>query len=145
MGQVDKQQRWLVWSVQMRTDGGQFALGFSVANAIAVFSSIRGRYSLCPVRAARLPSSLCLRNVAVNGRTEPRDRPGGHGVDDESARAILPGFIRCPVQEMWYPGVTPAASSSVEGRLLRGLSEEEWRKLDLFEGDEYSLQQHHVR
>lgn len=65
--------------------------------------------------------------------------------------AFLPNFNRHPVKGHVYPGITPSSSSSdrsdsiirkntnnsVQGILLSGLSDQEMKILDWFEGDDY--------
>ena len=51
--------------------------------------------------------------------------------------ALLKGFKRCRMKGVLYPGLKRDQASSVKGKLLRGLTDEDFQRLDKFEGDEY--------
>jgi len=52
-------------------------------------------------------------------------------------RAQLPGYRRERVMGASYPGICADASGGVAGRVYFGLDEEDWSRLDRFEGDRY--------
>lgn len=52
-------------------------------------------------------------------------------------RAVLNGYTRRRVKGQHYPVVYPAAEDAVEGVLYEGLTAQEFRALDAFEGAEY--------
>ena len=59
-------------------------------------------------------------------------------VPDMLEPAILPNYRRHPVKEHVFPGIIPCRDGrTTKGLLLRGLSEDELKILDWFEGDEY--------
>ncbi len=58
--------------------------------------------------------------------------------------AVLAGFRRQRVKGEHYPVMVRLAESAVEGMLYRGLTDEEFRHLDLFEGAEYDRAGVHV-
>ncbi len=60
----------------------------------------------------------------------------------ESAPAVLKDHKRLRVKGQCYPAVVPSQGDSVEGALYRGLTAEEFRRLDLFEGAEYDRIKH---
>lgn len=58
--------------------------------------------------------------------------------------AVLSGFRRLRVKGEHYPAMVRSAGDSVEGVLYRGLTDEEFRHLNLFEGAEYNRAEVHV-
>lgn len=73
--------------------------------------------------------------AAVLGRTPPRPfRP-----------AVLDGYLRVFRKGRSYPVLVPAGGESVPGRLVEGLGEGDARRLDAFEGPEYTLREIRVR
>jgi len=55
--------------------------------------------------------------------------------------ATLRGFSRKRVRDKLYPAVVPEASGRVDGLLLRGLSLDQMRLLDAYEGEDYYRQE----
>ena len=55
--------------------------------------------------------------------------------------AVLQGYRRLRVKNEPYPVIIPAAGAAVEGMVYRSLTAEEFRRLDLFEGEEYARRQ----
>jgi len=53
------------------------------------------------------------------------------------ALAKLPGYARKKIQGEVYPAMFPHPGSIVEGRVYFDLSEEDLRRLDFFEGEQY--------
>ncbi len=51
--------------------------------------------------------------------------------------AVLIGFKRCRIKGAVYPGIKKDSTSSVKGKVVRGLGEKEILILDQFEGDAY--------
>jgi gamma-glutamylcyclotransferase (GGCT)/AIG2-like uncharacterized protein YtfP len=59
-------------------------------------------------------------------------------VPDMLVPAVLPNYRRHPVKDNVFPGIIPCSrGSATKGLLLQGLSENELKILDWFEGDEY--------
>ena len=59
-------------------------------------------------------------------------------VPDMLVPAVLPNYRRHPVKDHVFPGIIPCSrGSATKGLLLQGLSENELKILDWFEGDEY--------
>jgi len=59
--------------------------------------------------------------------------------------AILSNHRRHRVKGADYPAVVPASRSTVRGTLATGLTEQDVRRLDIFEGEEYERRQIKVR
>jgi len=59
----------------------------------------------------------------------------GRSVPGEPAK--LPGYARYQVRGERYPGIVPGADSTVDGILLRGITDDDLARLDRFEGDFY--------
>ncbi|MCT2593592.1 gamma-glutamylcyclotransferase [Streptomyces sp. N2-109] len=57
----------------------------------------------------------------------------------EHSPAEAAGWRAAALQEHVFPGLVPAASTTVRGVLLLGLTAEDRRRLDAFEGDAYAL------
>lgn len=55
--------------------------------------------------------------------------------------ALLQGYRRHKVKHADYPAILPHDASSVRGSLVTGLLDEDIRRLDIFEGDEYDRQE----
>lgn len=51
--------------------------------------------------------------------------------------AVLADYVRLRVKDQHYPAVVQSAGDSTKGLLYRGLTTEEFRCLDAFEGEEY--------
>ena len=58
--------------------------------------------------------------------------------DYASDSAILNGYARKKVKRKNYPGLVERDGSKVEGMLYYDISEEDFRKLDAYEGEEYA-------
>lgn len=59
---------------------------------------------------------------------------------------MLPGYIRRKVRFSDYPGITPAAASaSVRGTYVRGLTDGDMWRLGIFEGSQYEQRKVRVR
>jgi hypothetical protein len=52
--------------------------------------------------------------------------------------ALLKQFQRHRVRNCDYPAIIPQGSASVRGTLVTGLTEGDWWRLDVFEGDDYT-------
>ncbi|MGW8377418.1 gamma-glutamylcyclotransferase family protein [Streptomyces sp. ODS28] len=59
----------------------------------------------------------------------------------DSTPAEAPGWRAAALRGRPYPGLVPAEPGLVRGRVLTGLSGDEWRRLDDFEGPEYVVQE----
>lgn len=73
---------------------------------------------------------------------------GTSRADDTSIRirpAILKGWQRRRVRNADYPGITPCEGASVRGTLVEGITDSGLRRLDTFEGSEYTLKRVNVR
>lgn len=57
----------------------------------------------------------------------------------KGVKATLKEYRRLTVKNQHYPGLTPHAGGSVEGIVYFDVSAASWQRLDLFEGDMYSL------
>ncbi|MGB7567737.1 MAG: gamma-glutamylcyclotransferase family protein [Chitinivibrionales bacterium] len=57
--------------------------------------------------------------------------------DYASDSAVLKGYARKKVKGKNYPGLIEQAGSEVEGMIHYNISEEDFRKLDIYEGKEY--------
>ncbi len=51
--------------------------------------------------------------------------------------ALLDGYKRCRIKGAFYPGLRQVGSSTVKGRVIRGLSKRDLAVIDRFEGDAY--------
>jgi gamma-glutamylcyclotransferase (GGCT)/AIG2-like uncharacterized protein YtfP len=56
----------------------------------------------------------------------------------EGEKASLSGYAMYKVKNTEYPGIVPLAGGETQGTLYSGLSEEELKVLDAFEGDFYA-------
>jgi gamma-glutamylcyclotransferase (GGCT)/AIG2-like uncharacterized protein YtfP len=59
----------------------------------------------------------------------------------DSAAASISGWKAVGLSNRVYPGLVQASASTTNGRLLTGLSRDEWQVLDDFEDDTYELRQ----
>jgi gamma-glutamylcyclotransferase (GGCT)/AIG2-like uncharacterized protein YtfP len=60
------------------------------------------------------------------------------GVERRSVAAALAGFRRHAVRGEDYPAIVPARGAEVRGQLYDPLPASAWRRLDAFEGAQYS-------
>ncbi len=51
--------------------------------------------------------------------------------------AVLRGFRRNRIRGEEYPGIVPSPGDQVEGIIYRDLTADDWKRLDLFEGEMY--------
>src|SRR6266542_5749833 len=56
----------------------------------------------------------------------------------DNTAATVAGWRAAALPGLPYPGLVPGPSSAV-GRLLTGLTADEWRRLEVYEGDQYEL------
>ena len=54
-----------------------------------------------------------------------------------AAPGVLWGFRRNRIRGEVYPGIIPSLEERVDGILYRNLTEDDWKRLDLFEGEMY--------
>ncbi|XP_010526283.1 PREDICTED: protein AIG2 A [Tarenaya hassleriana] len=55
----------------------------------------------------------------------------------DSVSALLPGFHRFRLKGRVYPAVLPSENGKIPGKVLKGLTDDELKMLDLFEDVEY--------
>ena len=55
----------------------------------------------------------------------------------KSESALLRNYRRLTVRDEWYPGILPSKGDVVTGMVYFRLTEADWRRLDLFEGEMY--------
>ena len=56
----------------------------------------------------------------------------------EGKKATLPGYAMYRVKDAEYPGIVPSYNRETEGTLFSGLSDEDLKVLDAFEGNFYA-------
>jgi gamma-glutamylcyclotransferase (GGCT)/AIG2-like uncharacterized protein YtfP len=56
----------------------------------------------------------------------------------EGEKALLPGYAMYRVKDAEYPGIVPSYKGETEGTLCSGLTDEDLKVLDAFEGNFYA-------
>ena len=54
-----------------------------------------------------------------------------------SIKGVLHGYHRKTIKGEIYPGIVACSGGVIEGLVYKDLTETEWNRLDLFEGDQY--------